>query len=73
MITKKIFVYCCAFNHSFGQNNFFLTKVIFIQFKELSKIFKDFCGKFKAFSRRGFDHATILSPSFHGLRKERLA
>ena len=22
---------------------------------------------------RGFDHATILSPSFHGLRKERLA
>ena len=21
---------------------------------------------------RGFDHATILSPSFHGLRKERL-
>ena len=21
----------------------------------------------------GFDHATILSPSFHGLRKERLA
>ena len=23
MITKKIFVYCCAFNHSFVQNNFF--------------------------------------------------
>ena len=22
---------------------------------------------------RGFDHATILSPSFHGLRKKRLA
>ena len=22
---------------------------------------------------RGFDHATILSPSFHGLRKERVA
>ena len=22
---------------------------------------------------RGFDHVTILSPSFHGLRKERLA
>ena len=22
---------------------------------------------------RGFDHATILSPSFYGLRKERLA
>ena len=22
---------------------------------------------------RGFDHALILSPSFHGLRKERLA
>ena len=22
---------------------------------------------------RGFDHAMILSPSFHGLRKERLA
>ena len=22
---------------------------------------------------RGFDHATIFSPSFHGLRKERLA
>ena len=22
---------------------------------------------------RGFDHATILSPSFHGVRKERLA
>ena len=21
----------------------------------------------------GFDHATILSPSFHGLRRERLA
>ena len=24
-------------------------------------------------NRRGFDHATILSPSFHGVRKERLA
>ena len=23
MITKKIFVYCCAFNHSFAQNIFF--------------------------------------------------
>ena len=22
---------------------------------------------------RGFDHGTILSPSFHGIRKERLA
>ena len=22
---------------------------------------------------RGFDHATILSPSFHGIRKKRLA
>ena len=22
---------------------------------------------------RGFDHATILTPSFHGLREERLA
>ena len=22
---------------------------------------------------RGFDHATILGPSFHGIRKERLA
>ena len=22
---------------------------------------------------RGFDHATIVSPSFHGVRKERLA
>ena len=24
-------------------------------------------------NKRGFDHVTILSPSFHGLRKERLA
>ena len=27
MITKKIFVYCCAFNHSFAQNIFFLTTI----------------------------------------------
>ena len=27
----------------------------------------------KAQNMRGFDHETILSPSFHGVRKERLA
>ena len=29
--------------------------------------------KLSSQNMRGFDHATILSPSFHGLRKERLA
>ena len=29
--------------------------------------------KLSSHNMRGFDHATILSPSFHGLRKERLA
>ena len=38
-------VYCCAFKHFFAQNILFLTKVIFI--KELSKIIKDYGGKFK--------------------------
>ena len=38
-------VYCCAFNHFFAQNILSLTKVIFI--KELSKIFKDYGGKFE--------------------------
>ena len=38
MITKKIFVYCCAFNNSFAQNIFFLTTIIFIQ-SVLVKVF----------------------------------
>ena len=38
MITKKIFVYCYAFNHSFAQNIFFLTTIIFIQ-SVLVKVF----------------------------------
>ena len=29
--------------------------------------------KLSLLNMRGFDHATILSPSFHGVRKERLA
>ena len=37
MITKKIFVYCCAFNHSLVQN-IFLTTIIFIQ-SVLVKVF----------------------------------
>ena len=28
--------------------------------------------KLSSLNMRGFDHATILNPSFHGLRKERL-
>ena len=47
--SPRKFVYCCAFNHSFVHNILFFTKAIFI--KELSKIFKDFCGKFKDFLR----------------------
>ena len=37
--------------------------------KALNLIFR----KLSSQNMRGFDHATILSPSFHGLRKERLA
>ena len=29
--------------------------------------------KLSSLNMRGFDHATILSPSIHGVRKERLA
>ena len=50
MITKKIVAYCYAFNHSFAQNIFLKLTWLFL-FKELSKIFKDFCGKFKDSSR----------------------
>ena len=32
-----------------------------------------FPSKLSSQNKRGFDHATILSPSFHGLRKEHLA
>ena len=39
MITKKIFVYRCTFNHSFVQNIiFFSTTIIFIQ-SVLVKVF----------------------------------
>ena len=38
MITKKIFVYRCALNHSFVQNIFFLTTIIVIQ-SVLVKVF----------------------------------
>ena len=31
-----------------------------------------FIPKLSSQNMRGFDHATVLSPSFHGLRKERL-
>ena len=46
MITKKICVLLCfqSFVSTFFSQRLFL-------FKALSKIFKDFCGKFKAFSR----------------------
>ena len=37
--------------------------------KALSLIFP----RLSSVNMRGFDHATILSPSFHGVRKERLA
>ena len=65
MITTEIFVYYCAFNHSFTQNFFFLMKVIFIQgaFKKL--IFQHFCGKFKDFSR--ISHNFLIFKDFSRL------
>ena len=48
MTTKKICVLLC-FRSFLCAKHFFQTKVIL--FKELSKIFKDFYGKFKDFSR----------------------
>ena len=49
MITTKIFVYYCAFNHSFTQFFFFLMKVIFIQgaFKNTQGLLCKFHGRFK--------------------------
>ena len=48
MITKKIFVYCYAFNHSFAPN-IFLMKVIFIQgaFKNIQGLLWKIQGLFK--------------------------
>ena len=68
MITTEIFVYYCAFNHSFTQNFFFFfneSTVIFIQgaFKKL--IFKHFCGKFKDFSR--ISHNFLIFKDFSRL------
>ena len=49
MITEKIFVYCCVFNHSFAQNIFFKMKVIFIQgaFKNIQGLLWKIQGLFK--------------------------
>ena len=49
MITTKIFVYYCAFNHSFTQNIYFLMKVIFIQgaFKNTQGLLWKIQGLFK--------------------------
>ena len=64
MITEKIFAYCCVFNHSFAEN-IFLKWRLFV-FKELSKIFKDFCGKFKDFSRTSHNIIFQFSRTFQG-------
>ena len=41
-------------------------------FKRFGKALNLIIPKLSSLNMRGFDHATILSPSFLGLRKERL-
>ena len=62
MITKKI---CMprAFNLSFVQNTFFNKGYLY---RELSKIFKDFCGKFKDFLRTSHNIIFQFSRTFQG-------
>ena len=72
MITKKIFVYCCAFNHSlFAQNIFlkffFLTiKATFIQvaFKNIQGLLWKIQGLFKACAKSGFTESEVWRKVF---------
>ena len=41
--------------------------------REPTRFGKALFPKLSSLNMRGFDHATILSPGFHGPRKERLA
>ena len=74
--TPKIRVYCCALNHSFVQNFFFWTKVIFIQgvFKnnqellwKIQGLFKDipqffnFQGLFKAHANHDVQYWELIN------------
>ena len=66
MITKKMFVYCCAFNHSlFAQNSFFFffltIKATFIQvaFKNIQGLLWKIQGLFKARARKGLTESEV--------------
>ena len=55
--------------HLFQSNQRFLSDRI----REPTLFGKALFPELSSQNMRGFDHATILSPSFHGPRKERLA
>ena len=66
MITKKMFVYCCAFNHSlFAQNSFFFffltIKATFIQvaFKNIQGLLWKIQGLFKARAKKGLTQSEV--------------
>ena len=65
MITKKMFVYCCAFNHClFAQNSFFLfftIKATFIQvaFKNIQGLLWKIQGLFKARAKNGLTESEV--------------
>ena len=71
MITKKMFVYCCAFNHSlFAQNSFFFffltIKATFIQvaFKNIQGLLWKIQGLFKACAKSGLTESEVWRKVF---------
>ena len=57
----------------FGHSVVFTCSKVINAFKRFRKALNLMFPKLSSLNMRGFDHATILSPSFFGLRKERLA